>query len=218
LQRVLITQSTDWLGPSLCAAFQANGDAVIADHGDLTTEDAEQRMSGYKDIDVLIAHLAVPAPHSKATDVTDTEWRNVFLRLVDPLPRLIRAILPGMLNRGAGRIIVIGSAAPLRGMKRASTYSAARGAQIAYVRAVGAEVAAQNVQVNLIAPNFIDHPMYFPQEVQASDAFQRRLKNDVPAGRMGKPEELVAFAVFLASGSAGFFSGQTFPISGGWAT
>ena len=72
-----------------------------------------------------------------------------------------------MISRGGGRILVIGSASALRGMKRASTYSAARGAQLAYVQAAGVELAPMNIQLNAIAQNFVDNPTYFPPEVQA---------------------------------------------------
>ena len=75
-----------------------------------------------------------------------------------------------MSRAGAGRIVVMGSAAALRGQKRTSTYSAARGAQLAYVHAVGVEVAPHHVQVNAIAQNFVDNPTYFPPEVQANPA------------------------------------------------
>lgn len=71
-------------------------------------------------IDVSVANLAVAAPSTPAEQVTDEEWRAVFAALVDPLPRLCRAVLPMMQARGAGKILVIGSASALRGMKRAS--------------------------------------------------------------------------------------------------
>jgi GNAT superfamily N-acetyltransferase len=82
-----------------------------------------------------------------ATEATDEEWRDVFSALVDPLPRLVRAACPGMIARRSGKALVIGSASALRGMKRASTYSAARGAQLAYVQAVGVALAPHTVQV-----------------------------------------------------------------------
>ena len=90
---------------------------------------------------------------------------------VDPLHRLCRAVLPQMIERRAGKILVIGSASALRGMKRTSTYSAARGAQLAYVQALGVEVATHGVQVNAIAQHFVDHPTDFPAEEQASPRF-----------------------------------------------
>jgi 2-keto-3-deoxy-L-fuconate dehydrogenase len=144
------------------------------------------------------------------------EWRSVFAALVDPLPRLVRAALPAMLARQSGKILVMGSASALRGQKRTSTYSAARGAQLAYVQAVGVEAAAQRVQVNAIAQNFVDNPTYFPPEVQANPRFQERLKREVPLGRLVGAREDAAFAAYLCSDAADCFVGQVFPVCGGW--
>ena len=83
---------------------------------------------------------------------------------------------------GPGLILVMGSASAMRGMKRTSTYSAARGAQLAYVQSVDVEVAPHNVQVKAIAQNFVDNPTYFPPEVQSNPRFQERLKREVPLG------------------------------------
>jgi NAD(P)-dependent dehydrogenase (short-subunit alcohol dehydrogenase family) len=85
------------------------------------------------------------------------------------------------------------------------------------VRAVGVEVAPSNVQVNLIAQNFVENPMYYGPEVQALPAFQERLRREVPASRLGTPEEDALFAVFLASSEVNFFAGQAISFSGGWA-
>ena len=95
--------------------------------------------------------------------------------------------------------------------------SAARGAQLAYAQALGVEVAPHNVQVNLIAQNFVDNPTYFPPEVQANPRFQERLKREVPLGRLVGAEEDAEFAAYLCSAGADCFVGQVFPISGGWA-
>jgi 2-keto-3-deoxy-L-fuconate dehydrogenase len=135
---------------------------------------------------------------------------------VDPLPRLVRAVLPQMIARRSGKVLVMGSASALRGMKRASTYSAARGAQLAYVQAVGVEVAPHNVQVNAIAQNFVDNPTYFPPSVQALPAFQERLQREVPLGRLVGAREDALFAAYLCSGAADCFVGQVFPVCGGW--
>ena len=179
---------------------------------------AEEVIASAGEIDVLVANLSIPAPRTFAQEVTDEEWRDVFAHLVDPLPRLFRSVLPSMIARREGKIVVMGSASGLRGMKRASTYSAARGAQISYVRAVGVEVAKHNIQINLIAQNFVDNPTYFPPEVQELDAFKSRIKNEVPIGRLATPREDALFAVFLASSEVNFFVGQSFPFSGGWIT
>ncbi len=217
-RRVLITQSTEFMGPALGRVFTSLGAAVLADPRPLG-DDAAMAAHVADDagpVDVLIAHLALPAPTTAAGHVEDDEWRRAFAHLVDPLPRLLRAVLPGMRARGRGKVVVIGSASALRGMKRASTYSAARGAQLAWVRAVGVELARENIQVNAIAQNFVDNPTYFPAEVQANPAFQERLKREVPLGRLVSGDEDALFAAYLASDAADCFVGQVFPVCGGW--
>ncbi|HJV51354.1 MAG TPA: SDR family oxidoreductase, partial [Noviherbaspirillum sp.] len=102
------------------------------------------------------------------------------------------------------------------GMKRTSTYSAARGAQLSYIQAVGVEAAPHNVQINAIAQNFVENPTYFPLEVQANPAFQERLKREVPLGRLVTQQEDAQFAAYLCSDAADCFVGQVFPLCGGW--
>ena len=215
--RVLVTQSRDFMGPVLCEVLAEAGAEVIADDSSLDDPQAPAALLARAGrVDVLVANLALAAPSTPATDVVDDEWRLVFSHLVDPLPRLVRAALPQMVERRSGKILVLGSASALRGMKRASTYSAARGAQLAYVQAVGVEVAQHNVQVNAIAQNFVDNPTYFPPEVQALPKFQERLKREVPLGRLVGAREDAMFAAYLCSKSADCFVGQVFPVCGGW--
>jgi 2-keto-3-deoxy-L-fuconate dehydrogenase len=149
-------------------------------------------------------------------DATEAEWHEAFAALVDPLPRIFRHVLPRMKEQGHGKILVMGSAAALRGIKRASTYSAARGAQLAYVQAAGIEMAPHNIQINAIAQNFVDNPTYFPPEVQANPRFKERLQREVPLGRLVSAHEDVRFAAYLCSDSANCFIGQVFPVCGGW--
>jgi NAD(P)-dependent dehydrogenase (short-subunit alcohol dehydrogenase family) len=219
-KRVLITQARDFMGPALTRVFGALGAVVTADARPLGDDPALAARVVHEagDLDVLVAHLALPAPSTAVAQVDDAEWRQVFAHLVDPLPRLTRAVLPQFTARGAGRIVVIGSAAALRGQKRTSSYSAARGAQIAWVRAAGVELARQNIQLNAIAQNFVDNPTYFPSEVQANPAFQERLKREVPLGRLVAADEDALFAAYLASDAAACFVGQVFPVCGGWVT
>lgn len=218
-KRVLITQADQFMGPMLCEAFARHGAIVIANNDSLVSPDAAASVVAQAgQVDALIANLALPAPSTPATEVSEEEWHDTFATLVDPLPRLFRAVLPAMIARRAGKILVMGSASALRGMKRASTYSAARGAQLAYVQAVGVEVAPHNVQVNAIAQNFVDNPTYFPPDVQANPRFQERLKREVPLGRLVAATEDADFAAYLCSDSANCFVGQVFPVCGGWVT
>jgi 2-keto-3-deoxy-L-fuconate dehydrogenase len=218
-KRVLITQSSEFMGPVLCEVFAEQGATVVKSSEALSEPEAAQRVvlaAGY--IDILVANLAFTAPTTVATEVSEAEWRQVFAALVDPLPRLVRAAVPSMVGRRSGKVLVVGSAAALRGMKRASSYSAARGAQLAYVQSVGVELAPHNVQVNAIAQNFVDNPTYFPTEVQANPRFQERLAREVPLGRLVAAREDAQFAAYLCGTAADCFVGQVFPVCGGWVT
>lgn len=217
-KRVLLTQSNDFMGPALTEVFRDSGAEVIADPRALDQEPALPaaivREAGR--VDVLLVHLALPAPSTPAVEIGDAEWRTVFAHLVDPMPRLVSAVLPQMLERRSGRILVIGSAAALRGQKCTGTYSAARGAQLAYVQSVALEVVQHGILINAIAQNFVANPTYYGPEVQANPRFQERLKREVPLGRLVSAEEDARFAAYLCSDAAACFVGQVFPVSGGW--
>jgi 2-keto-3-deoxy-L-fuconate dehydrogenase len=216
-KRILVTQASAFMGPALCEVLAEQGASVVRDESALADPGAAKALvEAAGAIDVLVANLAIVAPGTPVADVDESEWRSVFAALVDPLPRLVRSAAPGMAARGGGKILVMGSASALRGMKRTSTYSAARGAQLAYVQAAGVELAPQNIQVNAIAQNFVDNPTYFPPEVQALPRFQERLAREVPLGRLVSAREDASFAAYLCSDAAGCFVGQVFPVCGGW--
>ena len=216
-KRILVTQAGEFMGPELCSVLALHGATVIADTRALTGVEAPAVViAAAGHIDVLVANLAIAAPSTEAVAVSEAEWRDVFAALVDPLPRLCKAALPAMIARRSGKILVMGSASALRGIKRASTYCAARGAQMSYVQAVGLEMAAHNVQVNVIAQNFVENPTYFPPEVQADARFQARLRREVPLGRLVGAREDAQFAAYLCSDAANCFVGQVFPVCGGW--
>jgi 2-keto-3-deoxy-L-fuconate dehydrogenase len=215
--RILLTQASEFMGPALREVFMEQGAEVIASEDPLDSAGAVERAvvsAGH--IDVLVANLAMKAPTTAAQEVGDDEWRAVFAALVDPLPRLVRAVSPAMIARRSGKVLVIGSASALRGMKRASTYSAARGAQLSYVQAIGVEFARYGVQVNAIAQNFVDNPTYFPADLQGDARFQERLAREVPLGRLVAAREDAQFAAYLCSRAADCFVGQVFPVCGGW--
>ena len=219
-QRVLLTQSADFMGPALCEVLSEAGADLVADLRPLG-DDPElpaRLVAEAGRVDVLVAHLALPAPSTPAGEVGEDEWRRMFAHMVDPLPRLLRAVLPQMRERGAGRFLVMGSASALRGLTRTSSYSAARGAQLAWAQAVGVELAPLGIRVNAIAQNFVENPTYFPAEVQADPRFQERLRREVPLGRLVGAREDALFAAYLCSPAADCFVGQVFPVCGGWVT
>ena len=216
-KRILVTQADDFMGPAFIEAFRAHGATVVEDRRDLTRPSAaDEALAEAGEIDVLVANLSAPADAAYAVKVDDDRWHRHFETLVHPLHRLVRGALPPMMARKSGKIIVVGSATGLKAAPGTAPYSAARSAQVGYVRSVGAEAARFNVQVNLIAQHFVENPEYFSDEFKQTEAFKKLLA-EVPAGRLARPEEDAALAVFLASNESDFFVGQAIPFSGGWA-
>ena len=217
-KRVLITQANDYMGPAISELLSEHGAEVIADTRDLTQAGAvESLIESVGDIDVLVANLAASAHLGlSVTETDDATWAKAFDVMVHPLHRLFRSVLPQMYQRGDGKIVVIGSATGLKALEGVVAYGAARHAQVGYVRAAGIEAARHNVQINLIAQNFVENPAYFPPEFTETDAFKQLLATHVPLGRLATAQEDALFALFLASDESDFFVGQAIPFSGGW--
>jgi len=132
--------------------------------------------------------------------------------------RFVRATLPQMIERRSGKIVGITSATPLRAIPGLSVYSAARGAQKAFLQVIGAEAAARNVQVNAIGPAHIANNMYYTSEMLEDDDVREQFESQIPAGRIGDGEEAAELVLALSTGASGFLAGQVIPISGGWVT
>ena len=140
-KRVLVTRADLYMGPAISELFAAEGAHVIASAELLEDPAAPARVvEGAGEIDILVANLAVAPKRAPAERIADTDWLALFDGMVHPLMRLVRATLPAMIERRAGKIVVITSAAPLRGIPGVAGYAAARGAQNAFVRTVGLEV------------------------------------------------------------------------------
>jgi 2-keto-3-deoxy-L-fuconate dehydrogenase len=214
-RRVLVTCAKDFMGPAIVELFREEGADVIADTRDLRPVDAAAasvREAGH--IDVLIVNLIAPDPRIiLEQDTTEELWHVMFDTMVHPLYRLAHAALPQMRERRSGKVVVMGSANALRGTNNRSAYSAARGAQVSYVRSVGLELAPFNVNINLVAQFFVENPTSVPGGKLADMA--SRLP-EIPVGRFAKGRESALFALFLSGAESDFFVGQTIPFSGGW--
>jgi NAD(P)-dependent dehydrogenase (short-subunit alcohol dehydrogenase family) len=155
-KRVLITQSEDFMGPVLARAFEAHGATVIGDPRPLAEPAAaEDAVRAAGRVDVLIANLAVPAPSTRAHEVGDDEWRHVFSHLVDPLPRLARAVLPGMLERGEGYLLNVASAAGLLSQIGDTAYSATKHAAVGLAESLAITYAERGIRVSVVCPQYV---------------------------------------------------------------
>lgn len=217
--RAFVTAADDYMGPAIVERFRAEGAEVIADTGRyIDILEPSKVIYAAGKIDILVVNLLSMHPFMPTVDITEAIWSGAFNAMVHPLMRFVKAVLPQMLERRSGKIIAVTSAAPLRQIPMLAAYTAARGAQNAFVRNVGAEIACKNVQFNAIAQNYVESVSIFRPEVMADEKQQKRLHENVPAGRIAKGWECAELAVFLASGSSNFIVGQVIPFTGGWTT
>lgn len=218
-KKVLVTQSGHYMGPAISRLFEAEGAHLRAIEGRVPWGEAFTPWAeDIGDIDILIANLAHDPCNGPLAEIDDNSWQALFETMVHPLMCLVRHFAPAMARQGHGKIVAITSAAPLRGIAGSSAYCAARGAQNAFVRAAGLEFASANVQINAIAQNYVSNPVYYPEELVASERFQKHLARHVPIRRVATEEEQAELALFLSSDRCNFIVGQIVPFAGGWVT
>ena len=131
--------------------------------------------------------------------------------------RTCRRVVPGMVERGYGRVVNIGSDAARVGSSLESVYSGAKGAVVSFTKTLAREVARHGVTANAVCPGPTETPL-LEQLLASGDESARVLdsmRRAVPMRRLGKPEDVAAAVAFLASDRAGFITGQTLSVSGG---
>lgn len=217
--RVLVTSADSYMGPPIVELFQAEGADVVADDSALLEAgEPAGLIERCGHLDAVVANLDLPAYGARIADIEDEHWIAGFDAMVHPLMRLVRAASSQMSERGSGSIVAITSSSPLRRMTPyATSYVAARAAQNAFVRSAGHELAAKNVRLNAIAQNFVANDTYYPPELMKNEKFVNKLRTEVPARRLGEPNETAELALFLASASSSFVFGQVISQDGGWS-
>jgi len=146
-------------------------------------------------------------------DSDPTIWRRVIdINLYGPL-NVTRAVLPGMIERGSGRIVSLASDAGRVGSSGEAVYAACKGGIIAFSKSVAREVARQGVTLNVVAPGPSDTPLF--ARFDESGKLAAALERAIPMRRLGQPEDYPGLILFLLSDDAGFITGQTVSVSGG---
>ena len=164
-------------------------------------------------IDVLVCSAGVTGQSLPTVEVTDEEWRRVLVINADGVFFCNRAVIPGMVERGYGRIVNVASIAGKEGNPMAAAYSASKAAVIALTKAIGKDLARTGVIVNCIAPAVIETPILTGISQEHIDYMVER----IPMGRVGRPVEVAALVCWLASEECSFSTGATYDISGGRA-
>ncbi len=176
--------------------------------------------TGGRDIDVLF-NCAGFVHHGKVLDCTDDEWDFAFDLNVRSAFRMIRAVLPGMLDRGSGSIINMSSAvSSIIGAPDRFIYGTTKAAVIGLTKSVAKDYVTSGVRCNAICPGTVDSPSLHERVAARGDyaTAMQAFVDRQPMGRIGTADEIAALVVYLASDESAFVTGQTHTIDGGWSS
>lgn len=241
-----VAASTGGLGRAIAEALAAEGANVVVTgrRGELAEEIAgglpsaigveldvtdaasraaavERATASFGPIDVLVINGPGPRPGT-AADATADDVADSFDRLVSPGHDLVSRVLPGMRERGWGRIVAVGSSGIVSPIPNLASSNLGRAALAGYLKTLAAEVAADGVTVNLVLPGRIatdrvaqlDAAQAERQGLDA-DEVRHRSEQTIPAGRYGEPAEFGAAAAFLCSAQAAYITGVALRVDGG---
>lgn len=161
-------------------------------------------------IDILVCNAGVTRDNLSMR-MKDEEWQQVIEINLSATFRLIRGSLKGMMKRRFGRIINITSIVGTMGNPGQANYCASKAGIQGMTKSIAQEVASRGITINCVAPGFIKTAM----TDALNDEQQKRITNNIPAGRFGLPEDIAGSVIFLASDAASYITGQTIHVNGG---
>lgn len=233
---VLVTGASRGIGKAVADAFakagakvcgtatSANGaeaiSAYLGDSGkglvlDVASQDSidaclKAVQETFGEVDILVNNAGITRDNLLMR-MKDEEWDSIINTNLSSVYRLSKAVLRPMMKKRSGRIISISSVVGLMGNPGQTNYCAAKAGIIGFTKAMAREVASRGVTVNSVAPGFIATDM----TAVLSDEQKGAILSQVPAGRLGTPEEIASAVLFLASDSAAYITGQTISVNGG---
>jgi 3-oxoacyl-[acyl-carrier protein] reductase len=165
-------------------------------------------------VDILVNSAGIVGPNKPLWEVSDDEWATTFAVNVTGTFHMCRAVVPGMRDRGWGRIVNLASMAGKDGNPRLGVYSATKAAVIGLTKSLGKELATSGVLVNAIAPAVIETPMNATNTPEVLEY----MTSLIPMRRLGRPDEVAELVAWLASDKCSFSTGAVYDLSGGRAT
>ena len=236
-KRALVTAAAAGIGRAIALTFAAEGAEVLAtdidEAGlaalgptlrtrvlDVTDPDAVAALFAAEPAFDILVNAAGRVDGGTILEVSDRVWDLAFDLNVRSMHRMTAAALPGMLARGSGSIVNIGSvASSLKGVTSRYVYSATKAAVIGMTKAVAMDFVGQGIRCNVICPGTVDTPSLGGRIASAADpeAARRDFVARQPMGRFGTAQEIANLALYLASDEATFTSGAVHVIDGAWS-
>ena len=213
--RVAITGRSEDRLKEAAAEVGAQTVPLVADTGEL---EALAALPGRVEdalgpIDILVLNTGGPSPGGALAHDLAT-WEDAYRSLVLAPKVLVDAVVPGMRKRGWGRIVNVGSVATREPIPNLNLSNAHRMAAVGFLKTLASEVASDGITVNTIATGQFATERY-AEVVGSAEAAQEAARANVPAERLGRPEEYGDFVAFLCSRRAAYLTGTVIPLDGG---
>lgn len=171
------------------------------------------QLGGLPEVDILVNNAGTI--HRQATvDLSLDDWRRLMAVNLDSVFELTRRLGAGMLERGRGKVINIASLLSFQGGLTVAGYTASKHAVAGLTKALATEWTGRGVQVNAIAPGYVETANTAP--LRADTEREEAIRARIPAGRWATPDDVVGAAVFLAGAASDYVAGQVLAIDGGW--
>lgn len=218
----LVAQGVTVIGTATSDAGAASISDYLGEHGqgmtlDVADDASVQALLGavesrYGQLDILVNNAGITRDNLLMR-MKDDEWDSVLDTNLKSVFRLCKGVMRGMMKRRSGRIINISSVVGTTGNPGQTNYCAAKAGLVGFTKALAKEIAARGITVNCVAPGFIDTDM----TKTLTDDQKHAIFSNIPAARLGQPEEIAAAVVFLASPAAAYITGETIHVNGGMA-
>ena len=202
-----------------CRELGVNTHIVMGDVADPDRVDemVQEGIDALGRIDILVSNVAI-RPHKPILEVSNEEWQQVMAVNLFPAFYLVKAVLPGMMERRNGSIIALGGQSAITGRPETISVTTAKTGLLGMIRAIAAEMAPYNIRANMVNPGSTDterrSPEWYPefQEVpQGSDAHM----NSIPMRRQGTVDDIANACLFYASDESGYITGDRMNVVGG---
>ena len=161
-------------------------------------------------VDILVNNAGITRDNLLMR-MKDDEWQDIIDTNLTSIFTLSKAVLRGMMKKRFGRIVNIGSVVGSAGNAGQANYAAAKAGVIGFSKSMAREVASRGITINVVAPGFIDTDM----TKALTDDQKEAIFKDIPANRLGEPDEIAATVAFLVSDGAAYITGETIHVNGG---